>query len=227
MKKVLIAVASPLPLISAFFAQALAETYALAEKENIELSFVWFPDETTYKNEATEILLTENKDTLVFIKPHIQWVAADLISLIKSEHLVEGAVGRNYYAEKANYKVILNEPKPNQDVTAKFLELDFVKIEKEVFHRIKDFVTHINFTYEDIIEQLPAYWYNSTDESGIKNEDVNFCLALEKAEIPIVINVEFAIWEHLWSPRKSFLGADLKRDFVNKGFNEVEDSSLA
>ena len=224
MKKVLIAVASPLPLISAFFAKALAETYALAEKENIELSFIWFPDETTYKNEATEVLLTENKDTLVFIKPHIQWVATDLISLIKSEHLVEGAASRNYYAEKAHYKVIVNEPKPDQDVTAKFLELDFVKIEKEVFHRIKEFVIHINFTDKDIIEQIPAYWYNSTDESGIKNEDVNFCLALEKAEIPIVVNVDLAIWEHLWSPQKSFFGAEIKRDFVDKGFKSIEEN---
>lgn len=223
MKKVLIAVASPLPLISAFFAQALAETYALAEKENIELSFMWFPDETTYKNEATEALLTENKDTLVFIKPHVQWVAQDLISLIKSEHLVEGAVCRNYYSKDAHYRTVLNEPKLDQDVTAKFLELDFVKVEKEVFHRIKDFVIHINFTNKDIIEQVPAYWYNSTDESGIKNEDVNFCLALEKAEIPIVINVEIAIWEHLWTPQKSFIGAEIKRDFVNKGFKEVEE----
>jgi len=51
-------------------------------------------------------------------------------------------------------------------------------------------------------------------------QDINFCRAVEKAEIPIEINVNVAVFEHVWTPRKTFIGEDLRKDFVSKGFKE-------
>jgi len=216
-------VSSSMPFTSTFFSKALAETYALGATEDIEFDFFWSPDEHVYRNEAVELIQNQGIDTLVLIKPHIQWVASDLINLIKSESLVEGIVTKNFYSPNHSYKAYLNTPKKDQPITAKFLELDLVKIEKEVFDRIKDFVINVNFKdKENIIEQVPMYWYSTANESGPISQDLNFCLNLEKAEIPIIINPNMAIWEHVWSPYKTYIGQEFKKDFVEEGFKEVE-----
>ena len=80
-----------------------------------------------------------------------------------------------------------------------------------------------NYPKEDgIIEQIPIYFYSSTDENGPMSQDINFCKAAEKAEIPIVINKDMAIFEHVWVPYKTYIGNDIRKDFINKGFEEVE-----
>lgn len=225
MKKVLIATSSAMPLSSTFFAKALAETYALGVKEDIEFVFYWSPDESSYRNEAVDLIQSQKLDTLVLVKPHIQWIATDLVSIIKSDSLVEGIATKNFYSPNHSYKAYLNEPKEDQPVTAKFLELDLVKIEKEVFDRVKDFVINVTFTDKNnVIETAPMYWYTTANESGPMSQDLNFCLNLEKAEIPIIINSNMAVWEHVWAPHKSFIGEEIKKDFVEKGFKSVENS---
>jgi hypothetical protein len=224
--KVLISTQSPNPQISAFFAKSLAETYALGEKEGIEFRFMWSPDEFSFRNEAAEIVIEKNYDALIFIKPHIQWVATDLVGIIKGESLIEGVPTKQYFAPEQFYKAVLNDS-PNQDsdspITAKLMDLDMVVIKKEVFDRINDFVIKANYPKEDgIIEQIPIYFYSSTDENGPMSQDINYCKAAEKAEIPIVINKDMAIFEHVWVPYKTYIGNDIRKDFINKGFEEVE-----
>lgn len=227
--KVLISTQSPNPQISAFFAKSLAETYALGEKEGIEFRFMWSPDEFSYRNEATEIVLEKDYDALVFIKPHIQWVAKDLVTIIKNDSLIEGVPTKQYYSPQQFYKVVLNEiSEENQDepISAKIMDLDLIKIKREVFDRISDFIIRANYTKDDgIIEQIPIYFYSSTDENGPMSPDINFCKAAEKAEIPIVVNKDMAIFEHVWVPYKTYIGNDIRKDFIDKGFKSVEEES--
>ena len=74
MKKVLLTTSSPTPILSVFYAKALAETFSLGKENSIEFELFWSPTEKTYRNEAVEILLNNDFTTLVLIKPHIQWV---------------------------------------------------------------------------------------------------------------------------------------------------------
>lgn len=226
MKKVLIAVGSTNPLTSSFFSKALAETYALGVKEDIDFDFFWSPDESSYRNEAVEQLYKRGIDTLVLIKPHIQWVPLDLINLIKNDSLVEVVATRNFYSPDHNFKVLLNPiTDDSEQITAKFTDFDFCKIEKEVFDRIKDFILTVSFTdKENTIEQVPMYWYSTASDSGPVNQDFNFCLCLDKAEIPIIINMDVGVWEHVWAPYKSHLGQEFKKDFIKKGFKIAENS---
>jgi hypothetical protein len=220
--KVLLATSSPTPQLSSFFAKSMAETYAAGAKEDIEFIFLWSPDEFSFRNEAAELAINNDCDSVVFIKPHLQWVAEDLISILKNDSLIEGVPTKNLYSPQQYYKVILNEIKEDLEgsVNAKIIDLDFIKIKKEVFTRIYDFVIKANLVKEDIVEQIPLYFYSSADENGPMTQDINFCRAVEKAEIPIEINVNVAVFEHVWTPRKTFIGEDLRKDFVSKGFKE-------
>ena len=223
MKKVLIATSSPTPFSSIFYAKALAETYAKGIENSIEFEFFWSPNAEVYRNEAVEYLFENNFDTLVLIEPHIQWVADHLISMIKNDSLVEAVPTKNFYSPNDEYNVVLNPINVDSEITAKFIDFDFAKIEKEVFTRIKDFVLTVNFQDNDkTLNQTTMYWYATSGEYGPKSQDINFCEALDKAEIPIVVPVDPSIWEHMWSPYKTHLGKQLVRNFVEKGFQEVE-----
>jgi hypothetical protein len=221
--KVLIATSSPTPNVSAFFSKSLAETYAAGAKENIEFLFYWSPDEFSFRNEAAELVITQNFDSVVFVKPHIQWAAEHLISILKKDSLIEGVPTKNYYSPQPFFKTILNNIE-NEDnpISAKFIDLDLIKIKKEVFSRIDSFIIKANLVKEDSIEQIPLYFYATADENGPVTQDINFCKAVEKAEIPIEVNMEMAIFEHVWVPYKTDLGTEIRKDFVNKGFKQVE-----
>lgn len=220
--KVLIATSSPTPQVSSFFSKSLAETYAAGAKEDIDFTFLWSPDEFSFRNEAAEIVIEKNYDSVVFIQPHLQWVAKDLITILKNDSLIEGVPTKQFYSPQQNYKVLLNEIKEDSEnpISAKFIDLDFIKINKEVFTRIYDFVIKANFTKEDVIEQIPIYFYSTADENGPMSQHINFCRDVEKAEIPIEINVNVAVFEHVWVPYKTFIGEQIRKDFVNKGFKE-------
>jgi hypothetical protein len=221
--KVLIATSSPTPNVSAFFSKSLAETYAAGAKEDIEFTFYWSPDEFSFRNEAAELVIQQGFDSVVFIKPHIQWVGDDLISILKNDSLIEGVPTRQYYSPNPYFKAVLNDIE-NEDnpLSAKFMDLDLIKIKKEVFDRISDFIIKANLVKEDTIEQIPLYFYATTDENGPITQDVNFCKAVDKAEIPIEVNVNMAIFEHVWVPYKSYIGAEVRKEFVNRGFKEFD-----
>jgi len=222
MKKVLIATCSVQPVISAFFAKSLAETFAEGQKQDISFQFYWSPDEGSYRNQAAEIVLNNNFDTLVFIQPHIQWVPETLISIINNSSLIEGVPTKDFYSPQKPFKIALNTIKDDQEISAKLITLDFIKIEKEVFSRIEDFVVKVNKIKEDVIEQIPMYFYATADESGQVSQDLNFCLAVEKAEIPIEINANTAFWEHMVIPYKIDFGAELRQYAVSKGYESLE-----
>lgn len=223
MKKVLIATCSAQPLVSAFFAKALAETFAEGQKEGIEFDLFWSPDEASYKNQSVEILLNNNFDAIVFIKPHIQWVAPTLISIVKNSSLIEGVPTKDFYSPDKVFKAVINEIKEETEISAKIIDLDFIKIEKEVFSRIDSFIIKVNKVKDDVIEQIPMWFYSTANESGQVSQDTNFCLAVEKAEIPIEINSNTAFWEHMTVPYKSDFGAELRRFAVDKAFRDLEE----
>ncbi len=225
--KVLIATTSPSPYVSTFFSKSLSETYAAGAKENIEFDFFWAPDEFSYKNEAAEQVIVKNYDAVFFVKPHIQWVASDLISILKNDSLIEGVPTKQFFSPQQHYKVLLNDVKEDNEVSAKIIDLDFIKINKEVFERIKDFVIKGNYVKDDVIEQIPIYFYSTTDENGPMTQDVNFCKDVEKAEIPIEINTNVAIFEHIWIPYKTFIGKDIRDESVRRGFKEAEENELS
>lgn len=225
MKKVLIAVCSPQPVVSAFFAKSLAETFAEGQKQDVSFQLYWSPDEGSYKNQAAEIVLNNNFDTLVFIQPHIQWIPETLISIINNSSLIEGVPTKEFYSPQQNFKIVLNTIKNDQELSAKLITLDFIKIEKEVFSRIDNFVIKINKIKEDVIEQVPMYFYATADESGQVSQDINFCLAVEKAEIPIEINPNTAFWEHMVVPHKTDFGAAVRQQVLSEAFTSLEEQS--
>ena len=223
--KVLIAVSSPKPEVTAFFSQSLAETYALGAKENIEFKFYWSPEILMAKNEAVGVLEDHNFDSVVFIKPHIEWNASDLIGIIKRDNLVEGIPTRHFYHPQRPYKAVLNEPKEDAPVTARIMDLDFIHIKKEVFEMIKNQVLNVsNIDEEGTIQQIPLYFYVTSDSSGVKTEDVNFCEILEKLEIPIHVNTNMKVYEHIWSPNKTDIGEEIKQRMIAKGMKEAEEA---
>lgn len=225
MKKVLIAICSPQPIVSAFFAKSLAETFVEGQKQDVSFQLYWSPDEGSYKNQAAEIVLNNNFDTLVFIQPHIQWIPETLISIINNSSLIEGVPTKEFYSPQQNFKILLNTIKDDQELSAKLITLDFIKIEKEVFSRIDNFVIKINKIKEDVIEQIPMYFYATADESGQVSQDVNFCLAVEKAEIPIEINPNTAFWEHMVVPHKTDFGAAVRQQVLSEAFTSLEEQS--
>lgn len=227
MKRVLIATASQTPYVSAFFSKALAETFAEGNKKDIEFLFYWSPDELGFKNDAVEMAIKEQLDSVVFIKPHIQWVASDLVSIVENESLIEGVPTKNHYSPTHSYKALLNNPSEDGPISAKIMDLDMVKIKVEVFERIRDFVITVNLQDKEVIEQVPLYFYATTDENGPVTQDVNFCLAVEKAEIPIEVNMDMAIWEHVGMPTRTAIGDDIRASAVHKGFREAEEAERA
>jgi hypothetical protein len=224
MKRVLIATSSQTPYVSAFFSKSLAETFAEGSKKDIEFLFYWSPDELGYKNDAAEMAIKDKLDSVVFIKPHIQWVASDLVSIVENDSLIEGVPTKNHYSPTHSYKALLNNPSEDNPISARVMDLDMVKINVEVFERIKDFVITVNIPNKDFIEQVPLYFYATSDEHGPVTQDVNFCLAVEKAEIPIEVKMDMAIWEHVGMPTKTFIGEDIRSQEVKKGFREAEEA---
>lgn len=222
MKKVLIATCFPQPTVSAFFAKSLAETFVEGSKNNIDFEFFWSPDESSYRNQAADIVINNEFDTLIFIKPSIQWIASDLVSIVNNDSLIEGSVAKDFYSPNHVFKVVLNGIKEDNPISAKLLDLDFLKIEKEVFSRIDNFIIKINKVKEDVIEQIPMYFYSTADASGQISQDVNFCLAVEKAEIPIEINPKVSFWEHVTVPHKTDLGSYIRQAEVSKAFEDLE-----
>lgn len=221
--KVLIATTSVSPEVTAFFSQSMAETYALGVKEDIEFKFYWSADPIMYRNEAVAAMEDGDFDSVFFIKPHIEWRALDLINIVKNDSLVEGVPTRHFYHPQRPYKAVLNTPKEDAPVTAKIMDLDFINIKKEVFTMIREQVLTINKEDEEgIIEQRPLYFYSISDSNGVKTEDLNFCEALEKVEIPIYVNTKMKIYEHIWSPNASDIGTDIKNSYISEKMKEFD-----
>lgn len=230
MKQALIVVISELPYVPVQFAQSLAETYVEGREAGIEFSMYWSPQSPFSKQMAVDLLLEEKEnplDCLVFISSKLEWKYSDLIRIVNSEHLVCAAVNRLPFVPHEAYNVLLNEPKEDSELTAEVVGFDMIKLEKEVFNMTKDFAKIISKpNTENVIEQIPIYFYNSADDFGLYDEEYNFCQMLKKAEIPIVIDHSTLMLSHFPHPTVSKFGNVIRKDFIEKGFKLAEEGNV-
>ena len=146
----------------------------------------------------------------------------DFISLIKSEELVLAGVTRQIFSKAESYNVLVKEANPDK-VTAKSVSFDFIKIDKEVFKKLESVVPIISRVEKDnIFDQHPIFFASTLEDHGVLDDEANFALLLEKANIDIKIDPTISLVTHYPLPMVSRFGQHIRTDFVERGFKDFE-----